>query len=301
MKHSLRAPIFIGLFYLCVAKLAHTLLVTSVTSYVLMTSKISGDLPNTVNEISSQYVFFAYALGALLVALTLWFGNRALYRNSEFWNEGKKKGWELSREIKANLRRGAASAFLLVVLLVGLFFFSGQLSFLGLFITSTIGTAVFPLFVLDFASLMVMVVCEEYIFRYRLLARLAHIFSPVTAICVSATLYTLIKWLQFDLTGTDIFNLMMLNAALGFLFLRTGRVHRGLGFLTVFYGMLHPLGGLPLWGQSGPSIFLFKHNAQNTGPWLTGADAGPLAGLGMSSLLFLLLLGAIWSWRSERS
>jgi hypothetical protein len=296
-----RATIGAVLFYLFVSKIVHTMLVTSITSFVLMTSKAGSDLPNTVNEIASQYVFFSYAIGALLVSTTLWFGNRALYYGSEFWNEGDKKFWQLSRETKGNLWRGAGSAALLVLLLLALFYIAEQVTFLGLFITSAIGTDVFPLFLLDFISLLVLVVCEEYFFRYRLLGRLSTQISQFNAALVSTVVYILVKWVQFDLTYVDISNLFLLQMAMCFYFLGSGSAHRSLSFLAVFYGILHPIAGLPLWNQIGPSFFLFKHNAAKSNAWLTGADAGPLAGFGMSGVLVLLLIGSLWSWREQRS
>lgn len=299
MRHPLRPLVLIALFYLCVAKLAHTLLITGVTSYVLLTAKNGTDLPNTVNEISSQFVFFSYALGALLVSLTLWFGNRALYGKSSFWNEGKKKFWELSREIKTNLSRGAGSALLIVLLLVLLLLATGDILYLGLYITSAIGTAVFPLYLMDVLSLVTFIFCEEYIFRYRLLGGLQQILPPTYAVAGASLAYVLIKWIQFDLTAIDILNLLLLNATLGVFYLRTGRVHRGLSFVLVFYGVLHSFLGLPLFSQQGSSFLLLKHNAQTGSAWLTGADAGPLGGLAMTSLLLLLFAGALWSWRTE--
>lgn len=296
-----RSIFFIILFYWGMTKIAHTLLVTSVTYYSLIATTQEASLPNTVNEITAQFLFFSYAVAALAVSLTLWFGHKALYQVSNFWNEGNKKLWELSRDMKQELQRGMGTALLVVVAILGLFFARDQLSFLGFVLSSTVGTPVFPLFFLDLLSIGTICICEEYIFRYRIMSSLMEERYPVRAVVVSALLYLVIKAVQFDLGLIECLNILLINISLGFYFLRSYRVHRGIGFIVVFFALLKSVFGLALWSQAGPSMFLFKHNAQIEVGWLTGGDAGPLAGLGMTSLLAVVSIAAIWSWRQSRT
>ena len=75
-----RPVFFIVGFYLLATQVAQTLLYTVVTYLVSAAEKTGNDLANTVNEISSQYLLLAFALAALLLSVTAWVADRALYR-----------------------------------------------------------------------------------------------------------------------------------------------------------------------------------------------------------------------------
>jgi hypothetical protein len=291
---KLVAPILI--FYLIVSEIAQTLLFTIVTYFVTATGKSGVEFGNTVNEIADQYRIFSYALGVLLAAITIWLGDKALYRHRPFWNDPKKPFWQLDRFTKEELLRGASSGFLAAFVYLAIFTLSRQLSFLGMLITSSLGTPVFPLFFLDFVSLIVLLACDEFIFRHKILRGLLTLLSPNKAVVLTSVFYVFAKHLQFSLAPIDYLNLFCLNAALGFFYLKAGKSHRGLGFLVFLFGTLHPMAGLPLWAQESPSFFLFKESHRAT-QLLSGGETGPLGGLGLFSILLVFTIGGHYSWK----
>ncbi|WP_305809356.1 hypothetical protein, partial [Staphylococcus epidermidis] len=145
---------------------------TIVAYMVSLSTKTGPEFSNTVNEISSQYILFARALGALVLSATLWQADRALYRQIPFWNEAHRPFWQLDRIRKEQLFRGLSSGLLAALVFIVFFTAAGQISYLGIYITSTMGTPIFPLFFLDLASLATLLVCEEYLFRHKILRTL---------------------------------------------------------------------------------------------------------------------------------
>ncbi|MGZ3696188.1 MAG: CPBP family glutamic-type intramembrane protease, partial [Bdellovibrionota bacterium] len=236
--------VFIVGFYLLATQVAQTLLYTVVAYLVSAAEKTGSDFGNTVNEISSQYLLLAFALASLLLSVTAWLADRALYRQDPFWNAPHKPFWQLDRLTKRELIRGLSSGTIAGLVYLCLFTLSGQLSFLGIYITSTLGTPVFPLFFVDLISLLVLVVCEEFIFRHKIQKYLlAHLPASVS-LFITTALYLVVKNLQFQLTGLDYLNLVLVNLALGFFYLKSGRSHRGLGFLVSLLALFHPIAGL---------------------------------------------------------
>lgn len=284
------------LFYIVVSEVAQTLLFTIVTYFVTATGKSGVEFGNTVNEIADQYRLFSYALGTLLATLTLWLGDKALYRHRPFWNDPHKPFWQLDRFAKEELLRGASSGFLAAFVYLVIFTVSRQVSFLGTLITSSVGTPVFPLFFLDLVSLVVLVVCDEFLFRHKILRGLLTLMPPNAAVLLTSCFYILAKHLQFTLAPLDYLNLICLNAALGFFYLKAGKCHRGLGFLVLLFGTLHPLAGLPLWAQESPSFFLFKESHRAT-QLLSGGATGPMGGLGLFSILLFFTIGGHYMWK----
>ena len=291
--------VFPVLAYVILSQLSHTFLDTIVAYMVSLSTKTGPEFSNTVNEISSQYILFARALGALLLSLTLWQADRALYRQLPFWNETHRPLWQLDRLRKEELLRGLSSGVLAALVFLVFFTAAGQISYLGVYITSTMGTPIFPLFFLDFASLATLLICEEYLFRHKVLRALLAELPASTAIVVTSVLHTLVRHLQFPLATFDYVNLFCLNMALGYFSVKSGKCQRGLGFLLAFLCMLHNFAGLLLWGNESPSFFLFKA-APHSSPALSGGANGPLGGAGVFGILVLFAFGSYLTWKRER-
>jgi membrane protease YdiL (CAAX protease family) len=289
---------FIVGFYLLATQIAQTLLYTVVTYLVSAADKTGNDFSNTVNEISSQYLLLAFALAALLLSVTAWVADRALYRQDPFWNSPLKPFWQLDRVTKRELLRGLASGTIAALVYLFLFTVSGQLSFLGVYITSTLGTPVFPLFFVDLISLVVLVFCEEFIFRHKVQKYLLAHLPSGAAVFITTILYLAVKNLQFQLTGLDFVNLTLVNLALGFFYLKSSRSHRGLGFLLSLLCVFHPLCGLPIFETEGPSFLLFKPIVK--GPeLLSGVHGAPFTGLGLTVILVMIVGGAYLTWKQD--
>ncbi len=293
-----RSILLIFVAYAAASKVAHTLLYTLVSSWVLMTSQDQGSFSDLVNEIASQFVFVAYAAAALLLALTVWLGDKALYSHRPFWNLQSRAAWQLDRNTKSEFGNGLGSGFLLAVALLVILLAGSYVNYLGVFLTSTVGTPVFPLFFSDLVALVVFVVCEEFLFRHKILPRILEFRGPHEAAWISSLLYVGLKHFQFQLTLLDWVNLMLLNLTLGYYYLKSGKAHRGLGLSAALYGTLHALGGLPLWNQVSPSLFLFKHNMKAS-DLMSGGAAGPMASLAMTLFLLIALVTGYRRWRRD--
>ncbi|HEY8278375.1 MAG TPA: CPBP family glutamic-type intramembrane protease [Bdellovibrionota bacterium] len=286
------------LFYVLVSQLAQTLLYTIVAYIVSLSNKAGPDFSNTVNEISSQYILFAIALGAALLTLTIFQADRALYRTLPFWNDDHRAPWELDRIRKDEFLRGLSSGALAALSYILFFTIAGQLGYLGVYITSTIGTPVFPLFFVDLFALGGLLLCEEFLFRHKILRGLTAFMPDSAAITLTSALHVLVRHWQFQLEPFDYVNLFCLNLALGYFYVKSGKCQRGLGFLMALLFLLHSFGGLPLWGYESPSFFLFKAISRSS-TLFTGGAAGPLAGAGMFGILLLLAFGSYLTWKRE--
>jgi hypothetical protein len=297
-SRSLRSAALIFVFYLLATQAAHTLLYTIVAYLVSAAEKTGTDFGNTVNEIAGQYHFVSFALGALLLTFTTWKADRALYSHQVFWNDPHKPFWHLDRLTKEELIRGGSSGLIAASIYLLLFTVSGRGSFLGVYITSTIGTPVFPLFFVDILALGLMLFCEEYIFRHKILGLLLGSLPPGVAVFFTSLLYLAVKYLQFELSLMDLANLMLMNIALGYFFLKYRKPHRGIGYLIALLCALHSLAGLPLWENESPSFFLFKASGRAQ-DLLFGGQSGPFAGLALLSIFLVFALGAAFSWKKE--
>lgn len=295
---GLRSVALIFLFYLLATQAAHTLLYTIVAYLVSAADKTGTDFGNTVNEIAGQYHFVSFALGALLLTFTTWKADRALYSHQVFWNDSHKPFWHLDRLTKEELIRGLSSGLIAALIYLLLFTASGRGSFLGVYITSTIGTPVFPLFFVDIMALGLMLFCEEYIFRHKILGTLLGSLPPGLAIAFTSLLHLTVKYLQFELALMDLANLLLMNIALGYFFLKYRKPHRGLGYLIALLCSLHCLAGLPLWENESPSFFLFKA-AGRAPDLLFGGQSGPFAGLALLSIFLVFAIGAAYGWKKE--
>jgi hypothetical protein len=288
------------IFYALSSQLAHTLLNTIVSYIVSLSEKTGTDFSNTVNEIADQYLVLSFALGALLLTLTIWQADRALYRNVPFWNDSRKGfwPWNLDRGRKEELLRGLSSGLIAAVVYLLFFSLAGWFGYLGVYITSTIGTPIFPLFFTDLAALITLLVCEEYIFRHRILRSLLVVLPAGSAVALTTAMHLLLRHWQFHLEAIDYLNLTCLNLMLGYFYVKSGKPHRGLGFLVAMLCLIHNIGGLPLWGYESPSFFLFKA-VPRTSALITGGPAGPLAGLGIFGILAIIALGSYVTWKRE--
>lgn len=293
-----RSVIFPLIFYFVLFQLAHTLLYTIVTYMVTLSHKAGPEFSNTVNEISSQYLLLAIALSSLLVTATLWKADLALYRATPFWNEAHRPFWRLDRVRKEELLRGlsngliGAGCYLIVMVAVG------QISYLGVYITSTIGTPIFPLFFVDLLALCALVICEEYLFRHKILRGLLDRMPAISATLLTSVLHLLARHFQFQLVPLDYLNLFCLNLILGFFYVKSGKPQRGIGFQLALLCLLHNFGGLSLWGFESPSFFLFKASSRAS-EFFSGGDSGPLAGTAFTALLMSFLLAAYFTWKRE--
>lgn len=296
---GLRSAAGIFTLYLICSQLAHTLLFTIVAYLVSITDKTGTEFGNTVNEIASQYLFVAFAVGATFFAVTLWRADLALYKTQTFWNDLHKPFWQLNRFTKEELIRGLASGASAAVVYLILFSVSQRGTFLGIYLTSTIGTPVFPLFFIDLFALGILLFAEEYIFRHKILGQIKSLLGSTLAILLTSLAYLSVKMVQFELQWLDCINIFLMNLVACCFYLKTTKAHRGLGFLIALLGSLHCFAGLPLWDIESPSFFLFKPTHRDA-ELLFGGGYGPFHGLALSCIFVVFTLGTFFSWKSEK-
>lgn len=285
------------LFYAGVSQLGQTLLYTIVAYIVAAADKSGTEFGNTVNEIAVQYQFFTYSCAASLAAFIIWKADKALYREDHFWNESFKPFWQLSRASKLELFRGYSSGIIALLVYLVLFILSGKGTFLGVYITSTLGTPAFPLFFLNFFSLGILLFLEEFLVRHKWLKALDGIYRPLETVFIIGTAATLIKMIQFELSTIEIINIFLMNLVLTFYTMRSQKCHRGIGFLMALVLLLHCLAGLPLWENESPSFFIFKPMDRQH-EILFGGASGPFGGLALFTVMVVFLVASYLNWKA---
>lgn len=294
---KISGPVFLAIFYLVVSKLCFILLLTLVTSIVLMQGRDSTQANQVINDISYQYMFIVYSVGAFFTLFVCWIGDRAFGRDAAFWSHGWRF-WEISFEARRDFWRGVGTGLMVPFVVVTLLQLAGQINYLGTFVTSDTNSPIFFLFLVNGLALAGMVLCEEYIFRHKILGTLVTRVSPLTSVVLSSLGYVAVKHFQFSLAPLDYASLFLLSLAAGFYFLRRGTVFRGLGFLATLFGIVHFVCGLNLWGHNTPGLFLFT-DSKSAAPLVTGGMGGPLAGAATVSVLAIITAASYVWWRKS--
>lgn len=298
-SRKIAGPVALAILYFIVSKLCFILLFTIVTSLVLMQGRDQAQINQTINDISHQYVFIAFSVGAIFTLLMCWIRDRAFDRDTPFW-QTSGNFWHVENESFREFWRGCGTGLMIPLVALTLLQGSGQVRFYGTFITSDTRSPIFFLFLFNAIALAGMVLCEEYIFRHKILRTLVGRISPTISVIMTSLGYVLVKHLQFWLTPIDYITLFLVSFAASFYFLRSGRIFRGLGFIGSLYGAVHFLCGMNLWGHSTAGLFLFT-DAKGSSPTITGGADGPLAGAALLSLLLIVAVSAYWSWLKEES
>jgi hypothetical protein len=295
---KISGPVATAVFYLLVSKFCFILLLTVVTSLVLMQGQEQGQANQMINDIAYQYMFIVYAVGAIFTLFVSLIADQAFSRDQEFWRQGWRL-WQLPMEARREFWRGAGTGLFIPVVVIVLLQLSGQLNYLGTFVTSDTRSPIFFLFLANAFALAAMLLCEEFIFRHKILGALKAKISPLPSVVLCSVGYVIVKHFQFSLALFDYVSLFLVSLSAGFFFLRTGRIFRGMGFLGTLFGVIHFVCGLNLWGHNTPGLFLFT-DSKSAIPTITGGIDGPLAGLAMISVLAIITASSYLTWaRSE--
>lgn len=294
---KISGPLFLSVFYLAVSKFCFILLLTIVTSVVLMQGKDRSQMNQMINDISFQYMFVVYSVGAFFTLFVCWIGDRAFARDNPIWKPMGKL-WDIDLESRKEFWRGVGSGALVPLVVIVLLQVSGQLNFLGNYVLSDTQSPIFFLFLLNGLALAGMVLCEEYIFRHKMLGTLIGRISPTKSVFLSSIGYVIVKHFQFSLALMDYVSLFLLSLISSYFYLRTNRIFRGMGFLGTIYGVVHFICGLNQWGHNTPGFFLFT-DSKTAAAVVTGGNDGPLAGAAMISVLALVALASYWAWHQS--
>lgn len=273
------------LAYALVLKASLVVLLTVVTSSLLMKDTASN-IDQSVDFVSKHYILLAYGIAALCIFLLWHYGALALSSNKCHTRE--RKVWIFELSFWRDMVMGAAQAIIFLTILLTPLVVFGQVGFHGASILSYTRSLLFLVFLQNCFALFILVFCEEYIFRAKLLSSLMKKSNITIALLLSSLFYIIIKHLQFQFSWQETISLFCLSSIAGLFFIRTRNIFLGASFLASFYGFFHFVLGFKLWGREDQSILLFQY-AKNGIHVLTGQSAGPLAGLSFMICLFMIL------------
>lgn len=144
-------------------------------------------------------------------------------------------------------------------------------------------------------AITLMVYCDEYLFRKKILNHLLSVFPPLPSIVASAGLFAAFKWLQFDLGVMQTFSLFILGILAGLLSKYQEDFTYGAGLSAGILVSFHAILGLSILGCETTGLVLIKFReatliaANELDAWLpyflSGGVAGPLASFGLQVLL----------------
>ena len=137
--------------------------------------------------------------------------------------------------------------------------------------------------------LVLMIYCEEYLFRRKLRTALESKLSPLLAVVWTSFFYCGVKALQFDLSGMQLCTLLL------FSFFLTLKAHLennfiwGAGFSVGLLSFFHLLFGLPIFGSDYSGIVIVKPilTPNSTINFLSGGTEGPLSSFALQFVLVL--------------
>ncbi|MBN22568.1 MAG: hypothetical protein CL678_14895 [Bdellovibrionaceae bacterium] len=209
-------------------------------------------------------------------------------------------------------RRGAVLALGITLA----FILSGYYRYLGVYfqISELLETVVDLFFRTIFIVLMVY--CEEFIFRRKLLTELKKLTSPFFAIVIVSALYCIHKNIQFELGWMHTLTLFLLSFLVSLYHLQGRPFFFGAGYITGLFLVLHPLFGLPLLGCDFSGVILMKYDSgltdngailQNftqqtdsrTSLFITGGIGGPLSSFAFQTVLTVQTLFVLLSKKKK--
>jgi hypothetical protein len=139
---------------------------------------------------------------------------------------------------------------------------------------------------------------EEYLFRSKLSGYLKAHLSPWITVQAVAIFYAGTKFLQFDLSLTQMATLYLLSITLSIRAQKGDAFSKGAGFWTAMLIVFHTLLSIPIFGNDFTGVLLLKFQTssldeKNLGSLLplkrifTGGVSGPISSLALQLLLIL--------------
>ena len=274
LRRSLRF-LFIYLAWIVVWKM---LILTVLTYFLVRSGAPFREISDTFAN--NQIAFYGLGSGIFLLFL-LQMNPLAIVTRSEVLNP-----YEFSQNFLPALLRGGIIALLLMFPFV----LVGSHEFVGILIQDE--NVFYSLFtiLIRFASLLLLVYCEEFIFRYQWFQMGQHQVAPFVSIALSASLYALSKSIQFHLGVSQVLTVLLVGLYLGLRALDTLNFSRGAGLWSGFLLFSHIVLSTPLFGNESQGLFFFRYNSHRdwNADWsriLTGGNAGPLSSLALQLVL----------------
>lgn len=257
---------------------AFKLLTLTLLTYFLMAPTFR------LQDLSETYSAIEITVSGFSVALFLFFLSKAfplgppiadVLWNQNEWREG----------LVPNLAKGVALA--LAITSVTIVF--GRYEYLGFLLHSEDTFVVMLGVCVRAIALFLLVVCEEYLFRERVLPELRKGMPLLGAAILTSLAYTAFKAFQFRISGAEAVTFFLLSYVLCLRRVLTPRFVDGAGHFAGFLITLNAILGLPLFQSAFTGLFLIKTRggADEFQTSLTGGDVGPLAGVSVQAILIL--------------
>lgn len=254
------------------------LIALSMVTYFLMSSKARFQ---EISDVISSNELLIIGLGSLSYLLML----RILHPLTSTTLTEVFTPYRFERKFAPGFFHGAvlASGFVLALLI------SGFYHYIGFFVQS----ADAPLAALGVATriiiLGVLVYCEEFIFRHKILNYMRRHIPDFYAALICSAAYCVIKLTQLDLGIMHMITLFLLAMSLSFRSIQEGDFVRGAGFFAGLLIVFHPMLSLPILGNDFPGIVMIKHHLNpddsEIARFLTGGAGGPLSSFALQLLL----------------
>ncbi|MBL7714845.1 MAG: hypothetical protein JNL01_05210 [Bdellovibrionales bacterium] len=150
-------------------------------------------------------------------------------------------------------------------------------------------------------TLVVLVYCEEFIFRYKVLNGLRAVMSDPMAVVLSTLAFCWVKSLQFDLGIAQLATLFLIGIAVSVRTITEADFSKGAGYWAGILVILHPVFSLPILGNDYQGIFLIRYqnpelttaSTSQLSRFLTGGAGGPLSSIAIQLVLVVDILQGI--------
>jgi membrane protease YdiL (CAAX protease family) len=176
------------------------------------------------------------------------------------------------------------------------FLLSGLYRYLGFFVQFVEAPMAIGAILLRVLALGIMVYCEEFIFRHKILNALRRDMPELAAALITALLYSTVKAVQFDIGWMHMITLFLVSMTLAIRAISDGDFTRGAGYWAGMLIVFHPLLSLPIFGNDFQGILLVKYrpdlsnfasSGTTTARILTGGFGGPLSSIALQLLLLI--------------
>lgn len=150
-------------------------------------------------------------------------------------------------------------------------------------------------------TLVILVYCEEFIFRYKVLNGLRAVMGDPAAAVLATLAFCWVKFWQFDLGIAQLTTLFLIGIAVSVRTITEADFSKGAGYWAGILVVLHPIFSLPILGNDYQGIFLIRYqnpelitaSTSQLSRFLTGGAGGPLSSIAIQLVLIVDIVQGI--------